>query len=406
MTNRLLHTPEGVRDIYNAECAKKRILQELLDQEIRSFGYHPIQTPSFEFFDIFSRQIGTTPSNELFKFFDRDGNTLVLRPDITPSVARAAAKYYPDENIPLRLCYLGNTFINHTSHQGRLKETTQIGAEMIGADDAAADAEIIALTIASFLKAGLTEFQITIGHTGFFNALCEAAGLDGESEAQVRSLIASKNYYAAQDILQQTDCPQNVLDIFSDFSVLNGTGQMLGHTRAAVSGIPEARRAIERLTDLYDLLKIYGYERYVSFDLSFLSRYGYYTGIIFEGYTYGSGEAIAKGGRYDELLSHFGKQAPAVGTVLLVDTIMTAMSRQEISLPVPEEAIMILYRRPQTAQAIRQAAALREKGRTVSTLCMGETQTAADFAASLKRFHYDQLIDLTLSGGQEQDCKR
>lgn len=99
MNQRLLHTPEGVRDIYNEECEKKLLLQDNLYRRLRRYGYHPIQTPSFEFFDIFGTEIGSTPSKDLYKFFDREGNTLVLRPDMTPSIARSAAKYFGDEDI-------------------------------------------------------------------------------------------------------------------------------------------------------------------------------------------------------------------------------------------------------------------------------------------------------------------
>ena len=84
MKNQLLHTPEGVRDIYNSECKKKQALQDRLRKAMESYGYQIIQTPTFEFFDIFGKEIGTTPAKELYKFFDREGNTLVLRPDITP----------------------------------------------------------------------------------------------------------------------------------------------------------------------------------------------------------------------------------------------------------------------------------------------------------------------------------
>ena len=147
MNRKLLHTPEGVRDIYNSECEKKIFLQDLLHDTIKKYGYHAIQTPTFEYFDIFSREIGTTPSKELYKFFDKEGETLVLRPDITPSVARCVAKYYMDEENPIRLSYMGNTFINQANYQGRLKETTQIGAELINDDSVYADGEIIALVI-------------------------------------------------------------------------------------------------------------------------------------------------------------------------------------------------------------------------------------------------------------------
>lgn len=147
MGKRLVHTPEGVRDIYGAEYASKLYIQDLFHQELRSFGYQDIQTPTFEFFDVFGREIGTTPSKELYKFFDKEGNTLVLRPDFTPSIARSAAKYFMDETIPLRFCYSGNNYINTSNLQGKLKETTQMGAELIGDASAEADAEMIALLI-------------------------------------------------------------------------------------------------------------------------------------------------------------------------------------------------------------------------------------------------------------------
>ena len=147
MKKQLLHTPEGVRDIYNEECEKKLLLQSDLLGILKGYGYHPIQTPTFEFFDIFGKEIGTTPSKELYKFFDREGNTLVLRPDMTPSIARAAAKYFMDEDMPIRLCYMGNTFINNSSYQGRLKESTQLGAELIGDSTVDADAEILSMVV-------------------------------------------------------------------------------------------------------------------------------------------------------------------------------------------------------------------------------------------------------------------
>ena len=91
--DRLIHTPEGVRDVYNQECTKKLYLENQIEQVFHAFGYQDIETPTFEFFDVFGREVGTTPSRELYKFFDRDGNTLVLRPDFTPSIARAASMY-------------------------------------------------------------------------------------------------------------------------------------------------------------------------------------------------------------------------------------------------------------------------------------------------------------------------
>ena len=117
MNRKMLHTPEGVRDIYSVEYGKKSVLEGKLQKVFHLYGYHDIQTPTFEYFDVFGKEIGTTSAKELYKFFDREGNTLVLRPDLTPSIARAAMTVFNTENLPIRLCYKGNTFINQASLQ-------------------------------------------------------------------------------------------------------------------------------------------------------------------------------------------------------------------------------------------------------------------------------------------------
>ena len=188
MNNRLLHTPEGVRDIYGKEYAKKLAIEQKLQQAIHCFGYEDIQTPSIEFFDVFSKEIGTTPSKELYKFFDKEGNTLVLRPDFTPSIARCAAKYFMEEKVPLRFSYNGNTFTNTSNLQGKLKEVTQMGAELIGDPSVEADAEVISMVIEALKSAGLTRFQVTIGEVDYFRQeLFRCPGITG-AEADPRAL--------------------------------------------------------------------------------------------------------------------------------------------------------------------------------------------------------------------------
>lgn len=202
MNNQLLHTPEGVRDIYNEECERKLVLQEKLHHVLKQYGYQDIQTPMFEFFDVFGKERGSVISKEMYKFFDREGNTLVLRPDITPSIARSAAKYYMDEEMPLRFCYIGNTFINNSSYQGRMKECTQLGCELIGDETADADGEMIAVIIRCLLASGLTEFQVELGEADFFRGLIEEADIEEEIEWKLRELIENKNYFGVEELLE------------------------------------------------------------------------------------------------------------------------------------------------------------------------------------------------------------
>lgn len=184
MSERLLHTPEGVRDIYNAECEKKSMLEERLRHHLHLYGFRDIETPAFEFFDIFSEERGTVSSKEMYKFFDREGNTLVLRPDMTPSIARCMAKYYREETMPVRFCYIGDTFVNNTSYQGKLKQVTQLGAELLNDSTVEADAEMVAMTVDCLLASGLKRFQVEIGQADFFRGLMEEALID-EQEAEI-----------------------------------------------------------------------------------------------------------------------------------------------------------------------------------------------------------------------------
>lgn len=367
MSRQLLHTPEGVRDIYGKECAEKIQLEELIHRQLNLFGYQDIQTPTFEFFDVFSREIGTTPSRELYKFFDKEGNTLVLRPDFTPSMARCAAKYFVDENVPIRFCYMGNTFTNTSSLQGKLKEVTQMGAELIGDGSVEADGEMIAMVVESLLAAGLKDFQISIGNVEYFKGICAQAGLDEETEAQLREFISGKNIFGAQELLLEKGIEQKWSDLLLKVTDYFGSVEVLAQARESADN-DRSNSAAVRLEKLYSVLCEYKVEKYVSFDLGMLSKYNYYTGVIFKAFTYGVGDAIAKGGRYDNLLGYFGKKAPAVGFVAVIDDLMWALIRQKAALPKTEEILQLTYRKENYESKLSEARELRKSGRRVALI--------------------------------------
>ncbi|MCC8067171.1 MAG: ATP phosphoribosyltransferase regulatory subunit [Clostridiales bacterium] len=388
---KILHTPEGVRDIYSKECEQKLALQDRLHTVIRSYGYRDIETPTFEFFDVFSREIGTIPSRELYKFFDREGNTLVLRPDFTPPVARAASKYFLNDNMALLLTYLGNTFINNSSYQGRLKETTQIGGELIGDDSADADAEVIALTVQMLLASGLKEFQISLGHCGYFDALIREAGFDEQGAAEMKELISNKNTFGAEKLLSEKKIGSSLKRCLTALPGLFGTEEVLDRAESLTDN-PQALQAVARLREIWKTLKLYKVESYVSFDLGLLSRYMYYTGIQFRGYTFGTGAAILKGGRYNGLLRHFGKDAPAVGFVAEIDQLLLALSRQKIHPEVPGNHCMIIYESEKQPEAIARASALRQKGIQVELVRITGERTREE----CRQYATDAACELTV----------
>jgi ATP phosphoribosyltransferase regulatory subunit len=366
MQNKLLHTPEGVRDVYNDECERKQYILSQMRTVILSYGYRFIETPTFEFFDIFSAEVGTTPSRELYKFFDREGNTLVLRPDMTPSIARAASKYFPIDEKPVRLCYEGNVFINNHSLQGRLKESTQLGVEFLGDNSVDADSEIVALVVKNLQCVGLEKFQISIGHADILKGLIRAAEFSDEEAEEVRRLIVNKNFFGLEEFINGKHIAPQLASLFSVLGKMYDQPKEWENMTEMAAPWPQVRDALVYLKQLYELLDVYGVARFVSFEMGLISTYQYYTGIIFQGYTYGSGEPIVKGGRYDHLLSYFGKNAPAIGFALMADQLMLALDRQKIALPIHKDQEVILYISENRKIAVATAEELRSAGKIIT----------------------------------------
>ncbi len=383
MKQQILHTPEGVRDIYSIEYGKKCVIEEKLQHVFHLYGYQDIQTPMFEYFDVFGKEIGTIPSNELYKFFDRNGNTLVLRPDITPSIARAATTFYQTENLPIRLCYKGNTFINHSNYKGRLRENTQAGAELMGVGSVEADAEMIALSVECLREVGLNEFQIHIGCVEFFENLIKEAGLDEEKEERLRELIKNKNYFGVDALLDEVQAKVTVKAAFQILPELVGGLEVLKEAKK-ISLNQEILDAVKRMEDLYKLLEAYGVNPHITFDLSMSGTYGYYTGIIFRGYTYGTGDAIVKGGRYDKLLEKFGKSSPSIGFVIVVDELLSALGRQKIEVPVKHKNTYVLYDKEREEEAIIIAKDFREKGKQTELVLKRRDVSIKDYIECAK----------------------
>lgn len=390
MRERLLHTPEGVRDIYGMEYARKLKIEETLRRQCKAYGYRDIQTPTFEFFDVFSREIGTTPSRELYKFFDKEGNTLVLRPDFTPSMARCAAKYFTEEEMPIRFLYSGNTFTNTSNLQGKLKEMTEMGVELIGEPSVEADGEVVSLIVQTLLSAGLKDFQVGVGQVEYFKGICESVGLTEELEEELREAISNKNYFGAENLLLESCADEKSREVLLKLTDLFGGAEVLLEAQALATN-EKSRAAVKRLKALYGVLQAYGVEQYVSFDFGMLSKYNYYTGVIFKAYTYGIGDVIVKGGRYDNLLGRFGKQAAAVGFVIVVDDLMEALARQRIPVPVLRDVTLLVYTQDAYPEALAQAKAYRQIGKNVELLPAAGGRSRADYEAYAAENAYETV---------------
>ena len=202
----------------------------------------------------------------------------------------------------------------------------------------------------------------------------EAGFLEEEEITNLRILIENKNMFGVEEVVMTKVISEELKKIFLKLPELFGTLDILTYAKELTKN-SRALKAIERLENLYEIMTDYGFEKYISFDLGMLSQYNYYTGIIFKAYTYGTGDAVATGGRYDNLVGQFGKEAPAIGLAIVIDQLMLALSRQNL-LPAPEaHDTLILYTRDYRKQAIALAGQFRKEGiNTILQMSNGSVQ--------------------------------
>lgn len=387
----LLHTPEGVRDIYDRECARKNIVEQRILRQMQLFGYSAIETPMFEFFDIFAKERGSVSDREMYKFFDRYNNTVVLRPDMTPAIARCVTKFYGEETMPQRLCYLGHTFTNSASYKGRLYEVTQSGAELIGDDSAQADAEMIAMVIQSLRSAGLKEFQVELGEVEFFRGLLEEAGISEEEGDELRELIENKNYFGVEDYISNVLKKADFKDVFLKLPELFGSVDNIRQAKEMTKN-QRAQSAIDRLEKVHQILKEYGLTEYISYDLGMLSKFSYYTGIIFKAYSYGIGDYMVSGGRYDKLLVQFGRDISAIGCAITIDRLMSALSSQKVEFDTSAADVLVVYEEQRTGEAVQVLTRYRRIGKRAMGVPMEGEKERKEYIAYAKEKGMTQLI--------------
>ena len=332
MSDWKLHTPNGVNDVLPEECAKKKDIENTLWTVFASFGYKEIETPSFEYFDCYSGERGQITQEKLYKFFDEQGRILALRPDFTTSIARMAATKAVNDTKPLRYMYTGNVFRAEHTEGVRSREITQSGIELIGSYSAKADAEVIAAAMEAITALGIEDFSMEIGQVAFFNGLVSQLGLDEQTTEKIRERIDSKDSQGIESIVKNLDIEEDIKKLMIDLPYMFGSDEII--KRANVKGLNEtSRKALDNLSEIYNLLCLYGFEQYISLDLGMLQSIDYYTGSIFKCYTHGVGFPIAAGGRYDNLMGDFGCADGAVGCAIGINRIMQVYDGDITSVP-------------------------------------------------------------------------
>jgi ATP phosphoribosyltransferase regulatory subunit len=355
----MFEKPLGMRDTLPALHVAKDKVRTSIETEMKRWGFQFIETPTLEYYETVGNASAIL-DQQLFKLLDQQGHTLVLRPDMTAPIARIAASKLFNDHVPLRLAYSANVFRAQQREGGRPAEFEQIGVECIGDDSVSADGEMIALAISSLKKAGLEQFQLSVGHVGFVNELFFQILGTEERARELTKFLYEKNYVGYREHVKSLPLSSIDEQRLLSFLELRGGQEVIEKASELVEN-GKGRSALEELKLLWEVIEDYGEKDRIKFDLTIVSHMSYYTGILFEVYAGMVGFPIGNGGRYDRLLEKFGKSTGATGFAIRLDRLLESLG--DLGKPAP--VICILFSPERRKEAYAQAAARRVEGEQI-----------------------------------------
>ncbi len=303
MAPQLARIPPGVQTFFDEEVRRRRHVEATVLGVFDGWSYDEIWLPAFDYLDLFARGMGSWVPERTYKFIDRDGHLLALRPDFTSLVARTVATRFGDRPRPIRLCYSGEVFRYDEPRHGRQHEFQQIGIELLGCADLIADIEVLLVGLEAMRAAGVAAPLITVSHAGFHRALLEDLPPD--------EALATRQRW------QKRGHPGALPDLVGP----------PGLARArAMSSHPAAQAAVAQLEQTLAVAGDLELGDAVQVDLGDVAGLDYYTGLTFRAFAPGSAVEIGSGGRYDDLLGTLGRPEPAVGMVLYLEALVQAGS--------------------------------------------------------------------------------
>ncbi|MNB72949.1 ATP phosphoribosyltransferase regulatory subunit [compost metagenome] len=365
--------PTGFRDYLPHAVRKLRRIENDVLECMNQWGYRQIMTPTLEYYDTVG-VASSTSDQKLFKLLNNRGQALVLRSEMTAPVARVVSSLLKDEPLPLRLSYHANVFRAIEEEAGREAEFYQTGVELVGDDSPEADAEVVALAIASLQAAGVQTFKIAIGHVGFLNGLFQEVAPDRpDVQEELKSHLLDRDYVAFRDALGKLKLNETQQEEMDGLLRLRGGKEICGQA-LSLSSNPLALASITHLCKVWEVLEAYGVSRHVLIDLTMVGDFSYYTGMTFEGYAAELGFPVCSGGRYDNLLQQFGRSVPSTGFSLKTNRILDGVRTEDKG---PELPILVQYDAANRSKGLEEAAKLRLEGHVVVTRIVGSLEDLA-----------------------------
>ncbi len=374
-----LITPEGTRDLLFNDCLARREVEMKLAGLFKSFGYSEVVTPGIEFYDLFSGSLRHFRQERMYKLTDSKGRLIVMRPDSTIPIARLASTRLAKAVLPLRLFYNQAVYENNALLKGHSDEIFQSGIELLGGEDEErADYEAICLALEALVSFDADNFRFELGDIGYFKELVSQLDADDSTREEIRLLISAKNYPALNDILDELS-PKPVAAALKALPRLFGGAEVFDKAATLFTN-GKINAILSHLKEVYGKLSELGYGGKISVDLGIVSHVDYYTGIVFKGYLSGVGQSVLKGGRYDGLLSEFGKPCPAVGFGVNSDDVAKYLRRNELAPSISAPSCIVYAEAGHSAEAVAFARELVNAGAVAEIGLHSSLDATKDYA--------------------------
>src|ERR1051326_3495802 len=310
--------PPGTQIVIGRAARQRRVLERAICSVFEGWSYEEIIPPIFDYYDVFAKVMGMGPEEQIYRFIDREGNILALRPEFTSLVAKTVATRLASSPKPIRLFYSGEVLRFEKPKGGRQREFSQIGVEHYGGKGKTADVEILLIAVETFQGLGIQKFQINLASVDFFGGIIDRMELAVEDIREWKDFLNVKDQPGLETLLQRLPLGDRRKKILRAVPQLTGGRVVITEARELVRN-PRSVEALNHLEEIYSIFERLDLAQHLTIDLGEIRGFDYYTGILFRAYVRNLGFEVAAGGRYDGLSSEFGAGFPAVGFSFSLD---------------------------------------------------------------------------------------
>ncbi|WP_298270222.1 ATP phosphoribosyltransferase regulatory subunit [Geobacter sp.] len=387
--------PKGVTDFLPEKADKIGYIEGKIRKVFELWGFRRIITPLLEFDDVMAVGLGEDLRGKTFRFDDRQsGKLLAIPSDITPQVARIVATRMRGYPLPFRLCYSGRVLRHAELQAGRSREIFQAGVELIGLESPEADAEMVAMAVEVLRGLGFDDFKLDLGHVGFYRGIMSSVALDAPIRAALQEAISKKDASAVKTLLENAAISDASKEELAALPRLFGGREVLADARRIVVN-EGSRQALDNIAQVLDILDIHGVAEHLTIDLGEIRGLNYHSGLTFEGFVAGTGEAVCSGGRYDSLTARYGFPSPATGFAFNILTLLSALEKKPDVEACKTRDFLIFNLKDDRREALEIAQRLRTLGYTTARDIIRR-----DFEDSLDYAKRMNILRMMVIGGE------